>query len=230
MALSKKLTITIVVPVYNEEKYIDSCLKSIINQSRKPDQILIVDNNCTDKTIEIAEKYPVKVIKEEKQGMIFARNTGFNSASTEIIARTDADSILPSDWIDNIYDNFQYSNTLAITGPIFFYDFFSKSQLFSNLYQTILRLLLKKSYVLLGPNMILRKSLWNKIKHSTCINDKKVHEDIDLSIHIIKSGQKINFDSKLIVGISARRIKYNPLSFFIEYFIRTITTFTQHKV
>ena len=77
--------------------------------------------------------------------------------------------------------------------------------------------------------MILRKSLWNKVKDYACRDDKKVHEDIDLSIHLRLLGENIYYDPDLTVNMSSRRIKHNPLSFFIEYFIRAIKTIQIHK-
>jgi len=52
-----------------------------MNQIEKPDEIIIVNNNSTDKTVAIAEKYPVKIVNEPEQGMIQARNRGFNEAN-----------------------------------------------------------------------------------------------------------------------------------------------------
>lgn len=96
----KYMKITLVIPVYNEEQYIAGCLDSIAKQKIRPDEVIVVDNNCTDNTLLIVKKYPfVQVKHEEKQGMIAARNAGFNAASHEIIARCDADTQLPTNWI-----------------------------------------------------------------------------------------------------------------------------------
>ncbi|MCX7955942.1 MAG: glycosyltransferase family 2 protein, partial [Patescibacteria group bacterium] len=82
------MTISIIIPAYNEEKYIENALKSLVNQTEKPDEVIVVDNNCTDKTIKIAKKYqkklPLKIIHETKQGIAYSRNTGFNKAKGEI--------------------------------------------------------------------------------------------------------------------------------------------------
>ena len=77
--------------------------------------------------------------------------------------------------------------------------------------------------------MIITKKIWEQVKNKVCLNDKKVHEDIDLGIHIVKIGGIIGLDSSLIMQVSGRRIPSNPLSFFIEYPVRLVKTLLTHK-
>ncbi len=224
------MTVSVVVPAYNEEKYIGECLEALTNQDEKPDEIIVVDNKCTDHTVSIAQQYPVKIIREEKQGMIFARNAGFNYAKSDIIARCDADVIVPKDWIKKINNNFLNKNIDALTGPAYFYDLFlaKKTLLPFLLYHYILRIILGH-HILAGPNLALAKTLWEKVKNEVCMDDAVVHEDIDLSLHIHRYG-KIQFDPSLVVKVSGRRLNSNPLSFFVEYPARLIKTIRIHKV
>ena len=63
------MKVSVVIPVYNEEKKISNCLNSLMKQDEKPDEIIVVDNNCIDKTISIVKKYAtVKIIQEKKTG------------------------------------------------------------------------------------------------------------------------------------------------------------------
>lgn len=224
------MNVSVVIPVYNEEKYIAQCLESLMRQKVQADEIIIVNNNCTDNTIAITKQYPVRIENEHNQGMIFARNCGFNNAKYEIIARTDADSILPDNWVEEIKIQFSKPEVSAITGSFTFYDFFTDSKFIYNSYQKYMNYFLKNHNVFIGSNMILRKSLWEKMKIFTCQDDKKVHEDIDLSIHLALLGESIINDPNLTIKMSARRIKHNPVSFFLEYFIRTIKTIKSHKL
>ena len=57
MSAKNKLTLSIVIPVFNEQRYIKACLDSIAAQTVKPDEVIVVDNNSTDKTVQIAKKY-----------------------------------------------------------------------------------------------------------------------------------------------------------------------------
>lgn len=222
------MRVSVVIPIFNEEKYLEKCLESLENQEQKADEIIIVDNNCTDKSIDIAKKYKVRIIKENKQGMICARNTGFNSTSYEVIARCDADVILPPSWIRTIKNNFKDHSVQALTGGFNFYDLGFNIQSLINIYLKIVKFLIGGE-ILLGPNMVIRKELWQELKDKVCLDDKKVHEDIDLSLHIIKKGIKIRRDQSLSVDVSARRIKHNPLSFFIEYPVRLVKTILMHR-
>ena len=222
------MKITLVIPVYNEEKYLKDCLLSVMAQEVRPDEILIIDNNCTDKTIEIARMFPVTIIKEPVQGMTPARNCGFNHATGDIIARCDADTHLPPDWIKRIKMNFETKKIDALTGPVEFYDLKVKSMPIINLYFDFIKPIFHNE-VLSGPNMALTKIMWNRVKDHVCMDDKKVHEDIDLSIHITTEHGVIGRDPDLLVHISGRRIKKNPKSFFGEYPVRFMKTLLYHK-
>lgn len=221
------MKISVIIPVHNEEKYIKTCLESLQKQKTPADEVVVVDNNCNDRTLKLAKQFRTKIIKEKRQGITFARNSGFNQARYEIIARCDADSILPSDWISKIKKNFTDGKIDGLTGPVIFYDFPFKTPLFAIFYM-LLEKFLQRGETLNGPNMAITKKIWEKVRDNLCHDDKKVHEDIDLSLHIMKTGGKIRYDWSLISKISARRIKYNPLSFFVEYPIRLFKTLLSH--
>jgi glycosyltransferase involved in cell wall biosynthesis len=225
---------SVVIPVYNEEKYIKNALNSLVDQSKKPDEVIVVDNNCTDKTIKIAQafkkKLPLKIIKEKKQGIAYSRNAGFNKAKGDLLVKFDADSILPKDWLKKAVYIFKKNQKIAAySNHFYFYDFpfFSKSLLPSKIYQFFFRLL--SGYgVLLGPAFAIKKSVWKKIKNEVCLDDDKVHEDIDATIHCVAFGD-IYIDKEIIIDISSRRIKYNPLSFFIEYPLIFLRMLLNHR-
>ena len=215
------MKISIIVPAYNEEKYIGKCLESIARQNEKPDEIIIVDNNCTDKTVEIAKKFGAIIVKEKKQGMISARNAGFNNAKYEILGRIDADTILPSDWVLKVKENFKNQSVVALSGPIYVgtkISYLASIAIFKLLSLFILH------NALFGPNITLRKSAWENIKNDVCLDEKRVHEDIDLAIHVAFLG-KIKFDKTLIVKASRFRFK----AFFTEYIVRYVKMIFSHR-
>lgn len=221
------MKVSVVIPAYNEAKYIGKCLESIVNQKVQPDEIIIVDNNCTDKTPEIAKKFGARIVKEEKQGMISARNTGFNSANYEIIARTDADAILPKDWISKIKEHFKDPNLGALSGPASYFDVPLMSQV-----STIATFILFKTIgfllghpMLFGPNIALRKSSWEKIKNDICLSDIEVHEDVDLAIHLSKI-TNIKFDRNF--AIRTTRGRWTRI--LTEYIARFIKMLLSHRV
>lgn len=220
--------VSIVVPVYNEEKYIKNCLVGLTSQQEPADEIIVVDNNCTDKTMEIAKQFPVRIVQEKKQGMTYARNRGFNEASREIIGRCDADCTPKPNWVKKIKANFQQREIAGLLGPLLFTDVPWPNKFASKVYITFSKSTLGH-YPLMGPNMGLTKKIWNKIKDEVHLDNKQIHEDIDLSIHIAKNGGEIFYDRTLIMPSSARRIKHNPLSFFMEYPVRYFNTIRIHK-
>ena len=60
--------ISVVIPAFNEEKYLPACLEALKKQTFKNYELIVVDNNSTDKTAQIAKKFGARVVKEKKQG------------------------------------------------------------------------------------------------------------------------------------------------------------------
>lgn len=98
--------ISIVIPVYNVEKYLSRCLESILSQSLKEIEIIIVNDGSTDNSLEICRNYQQKdsriiIIDKKNEGVSVARNTGIENASGKYIGFVD-----PDDWIEkNMYEN-----------------------------------------------------------------------------------------------------------------------------
>lgn len=224
------MKVSVVVPAYNEENYIGNCLDALMKQEEKPDEIIVVNNNSTDKTTEIAKKYDVKIINEAEQGMIQARNRGFNEAQYEIIARTDADTIVPPDWIKKIKQNFINDDIVAVSGEATTYDLSNELAKQAAIQSQKSYFILMRTALghdcLLGPNMAIRKNAWEKVKKTVCLNDNDVHEDIDLAIHLASVG-KIGHDKTLIVNSSFRRFK--KITSYFEYPYRTVKSVNSHK-
>lgn len=222
------MKISVVIPAYNEEKLLKKCLESLKNQIEKPFEIIVVDNNSTDKTTQVAKKMGAIVVKEAKQGISSARNAGFNTANGDVIARLDADTVAPKDWILKIRQNLE-KGVEAVSGPASYLNLPEKIQ-FSHLpslyYFRFLKLFFKKN-MLFGPNMAIKKSLWEKVKNEVCVDDKKIHEDFDLAIHLWRYAE-IKFDRKLQVITSPRRWK-NPY-FYFEYTYRLLKMLKSHKL
>lgn len=92
--------VTIVVPIYNVEKYLRKCLNSIVNQTYKNIEIICIDDGSPDNSIDILNEFAqkderIKIIRQENQGLSGARNTGINNAIGKYIMFIDSD-----DWIE----------------------------------------------------------------------------------------------------------------------------------
>ncbi|MCW8966769.1 MAG: glycosyltransferase family 2 protein, partial [Candidatus Pacearchaeota archaeon] len=94
--------LSIVIPVYNEEKYIGKCLESLNKQTYKNFEIIIIDDGSTDKTVEIIKKFDVHLIKGKHKGTAFSRNLGAKSAKGEILIFIDADMTFDKDYLKNL--------------------------------------------------------------------------------------------------------------------------------
>ena len=97
--------ISVIVPVYNVEKYLRACLESIVNQTYRDLEIILVDDGSTDSSGIICGEYAekdarVKVIHKENGGASSARNAGLNIAQGEYITFVDSDDTIELDMID----------------------------------------------------------------------------------------------------------------------------------
>ncbi len=101
------MTISVVIPTYNEEKNIATCLDSVLAGSLLPDEIIIADGNSTDRTIEVAGRYPsVQVVENKLRHAAGGRNAGIQAANGELIVFLDADCIADRDWLQEIHNAF----------------------------------------------------------------------------------------------------------------------------
>jgi len=94
-----KPTISVIIPVYNTEKYLAQAIKSVLDQTVQPDEIIVVDDGSTDKSVEVARQFlpKVKIITQQNKGAGTARNVGIKEASGAYLAFLDADDL----WVEN---------------------------------------------------------------------------------------------------------------------------------
>lgn len=224
-----KPPVSVVVPAYNEERYIRPCLEALKQQTYTDFELIVVDNNCTDKTAEIARSFGATVIREKKQGMIPARDRGFRKARGELILRTDADTVVPQTWIGSFVEGFQNNpGAVALTGsfvsptpkiPDMFF------RMYTHVYFFVHHMLTGHGN-LHGPNMAVRKSALEQI--TPCTDDTRVHEDVDLACHLAPMG-KIRYVPEISIPYSLRRIRKRPVHTAVEYTRRYLrTVFTHH--
>ena len=98
----KKPKFSIIVPVYNTEKYLKRCLDSIKSQTFKDYEVIIVNDGSTDNSSDIISKYSYKVINQENQGLSMARNNGVKVASGEYLIFLDSDDYIEKDLLKEI--------------------------------------------------------------------------------------------------------------------------------
>ncbi|TDQ50310.1 glycosyltransferase [Actinorugispora endophytica] len=204
------MKISVVIPAFNEEAVIGRCLEALLNQTSPADEILVVDNNSTDRTLEIAERYRrrgVRVVRETRQGLVPARNRGFDEATGDVLGRIDADTVVEPDWVLRLRSAFADPTVSAVTGPSWFYDAplrrtgLAGQRLFCHQVNRMLA----GHPMLWGSNMALTRDCWREVRDHACPGPD-IFEDLDLAIHLHRLGRRVRYEENLRAPVSARRI------------------------
>lgn len=213
----KNPKISVVIPAYNEGEFIVPTLKSLINQTYKNFEIIVVDNNSSDSTGEVAASYGARVVKEATKGVAAARAKGFSEAKGEIITSTDADSVVPSDWLAKIAAAYQDSKLAGFAGLNVLYSGAVSARAAGRYLFPLFWKIDKKlsgGWNMAGFNMSVRKSSYEK--SGGFDPGLKMGEDIDLSKKLRTVGE-IKIDDNLIVYSSGRRYSRGLLAGLKSY-------------
>lgn len=223
MTKNKAVRFSIVIPCYNEEKYIAKTLKSISKQDFTGTyEVIVVDNNSTDRTAAIAKKHGATVVSESRPGVCWARQAGTEIANGEIIISTDADTTYDNDWLANIDARFQKNpNAVAVCAPCRFVD----APWWGRAYTPVLFGLVYSIYKLTGfviyitaTNTAFKKSAWSG--YSTGLSQGG--DELDLLRKMRKKG-KVVFSYDYMVHTSSRRLTsgmwYNIFITFGYYYL-----------
>ncbi len=225
------MKISIVIPVYNEAEQLGACLEAIAQQTVKPLEVIVVDNNSTDGTTAIAESYDfVTLLHEPKQGVVHARTHGFDAARGDIIARIDADTLLPRSWIGQVQRIFEDKTVDAVSGAPHYHDF-PLATLADRIDLPLRARLARKlgnSNFLWGANMAVRRAAWQHTRNSLCA-DNGLHEDFDLGLHLQELGYRVTYEPTLVANVSSRRIDTNFRD-YIRYTLVSPGTYAKHGV
>lgn len=181
--------VSIIVPVYNVEKYIEKCLKSLISQSYKNIEIILIDDGSKDNSGKICDEYKrkdsrIKVVHKENAGVSEARNSGLQEATGEYICFVDADDFVMNDYIEYMYELIvNNSSDIAICTKMF--SNFDEKQTSYEVIET-----------LNGENTIIRIlnyripiGVYSKIFKKDLINDNKIRFFKDIYM-----GEGFNFN------------------------------------
>lgn len=220
------MKISVIIPAFNEEKLIGKCIKAVKNQAfpKKEYEILVIDNNSTDRTAEIARKAGTEVIPyREKQGFSATKQFGAHKAKGEIIAYTDADSIPDTHWLATIEKLMQNKNLMCVGGTTL-----SAENTFANFWFVIYDLICRINQLfgislIWGPNMAIRRSAFMQVNG---INTSlKTSDDWDLVLRIQKKFgiRSALYTNSLRVRTSPRKQK--KLSTIIPYILIGIVNY-----
>lgn len=223
---------SIIVPAYNEEKYIVNCLKSVLNLKKPLDyEIIVVNNASTDRTPEIVKNtFPeAKLINEPQKGLTRAYNRGAKEAKGEILVFLDADTILPPDRLEKVLNEFKKDPKLvALSGPPIYKDggFYPKFILLLGVLflampgEIIFNRILKLGAGVNSGNLAVKKEAFEKIGGF----DEKIFYslDADFARRVSKLG-KVRYRFCLSVESSARRLKKEgAIRMLIRYILNNV--------
>ena len=123
------MKVSVIVRVYNTERYLSSCLNSLVNQSLKDLEIIAVDDNSTDNSLKVLKeyesKYPEKIIvlhNEKNYGQSFSRNLGISMAKGEYIGFLDSDDYVNFEMYKSMYEGAKENDLVVVTGTLFVKD------------------------------------------------------------------------------------------------------------
>lgn len=105
-----EIKVSVIIPIYNMEKYIEQCISSIINQTLKEIEIICVDDGSTDSSLEILKKFAIRdkriiIYQQKNSGVAVARNKGIELARGEYLSILDADDFFDKDMLLNSYNS-----------------------------------------------------------------------------------------------------------------------------
>lgn len=227
------VSVSIVIPAYNEEDHLRACLDAIAAQTVQPMEVLVVDNNSTDATVAVARSYPfVTLMSEKKQGPAYARDAGYDAASGDIIGRIDADTQLAPDWVACVQQIFSDKRVGAASGIVGYYGVCLPG-VFGAVDVGIRRYLAKRmgainELFLYGANMAIRRTAWQRIRSDMCYG-RELHEDLDLAVHAVRQNVTIAFAPSMRGMISARRADTNAWSFY-QYVMSSPRVYAAHAM
>ncbi len=213
------LTISVVICAHNEQDWLPKTLDSLLDQLRRPDEILVVDNASTDQTAQVVETYAaqhpdanIRRVYEPTKGLFRARDAGWRAAKSEIVVATDADILFPPGWLQNYERAFEaHPDVVAMTGPVKYYD----APLFINRFAWFFELtnqpegigrLFNKMYHVNGGNSAYRRSALEAINGYLDKPDN-AFEDRYVSAKFYHAGYKLRYLWRNPIWHTFRRFK-----------------------
>lgn len=200
------MKISILIPCHNEEKSIKACINSCLSQTRRFDQILVVNDGSTDRTLSILQKFKNKIevlnIDEATGNKSYVQEYGLKFITGDILINTDGDTLLDKYFVEIIEHDFLDNNVAAVAGYVrsIKYNWVTLCRAFDyTIGQGIHKLAqnyLGYLFVIPGAAGAFRTEIFRKFigfDHDT------ITEDLDFTYKLHKNNLKIIFDNKAIV-------------------------------
>ncbi len=200
--MTDRLTATLAIPCYNAEVFIEKTLKAIIDQTRQPEEILVIDDGSSDSSKDIIGRFPqVRLIEHDtNKGIATARNSAISHAQSDIIIFLDADTVPCAEFIEEILKPFSNAHIAGVNGRAIefvqnnIYDKWRKEILFQewgNRYR-------EGVYFLFGMCAAYRKEVLKEVQGFDTLFSVS-GEDMDISYRIRKAGYTLAYTPKAFV-------------------------------
>jgi glycosyltransferase involved in cell wall biosynthesis len=222
--------LSIIVPAYNEERYLQRCLVSLRRQSQSDFELIVVDNNSCDDTVSIAERYADTVLRETEQGYHHAARRGIAESQGILVAVCDADTRYPSDWVATIYAQFRPED-VGIYGSVNFHDghwLYRAAVRFFCFTVFMRQMRMLGIDVCNGFNFVFRKSVYDEVGGY----DANLYDKVGLDIHLgrrLKRRGPLRFVPRLQAYTSMRRISDHGLWHFVSVNIAMYWSFLRGR-
>ncbi|PMC81597.1 glycosyl transferase family 2 [Anaerococcus hydrogenalis] len=197
--------ISVIVPIYKVEKYLDRCVKSLINQTYKNVEIILVDDGSPDNCPEMCDDYAIKdsrikVIHKENGGLSDARNVGIEKSTGSYIAFVDSDDWVKKIFIEELYNNIKKENAdISIIGYTLIWDSGKKitygdnnDYFVYNQEDAIKELLKQKKFQCMVCQKMYKREIFNEIKFPV----GEIYEDVAVSLPTFLKANKVVFSGK----------------------------------
>lgn len=195
--------ISVIIPIYNVEKYLDRCLKSIISQSYKNIEIILIDDGSKDASSKICDDYAksdnrIRVIHKKNEGVAIARNLGIKKATGKYITFIDADDYVEKDYVKILYELCR-DHDVSIVGTIDEND----EQVVISKSKSMIKIANGKEAIkeMLVTNRFFGWTCWNKMYKTEIVKNVKfrekvkIAEDVEFLYNVIKKAKKVNIDT-----------------------------------
>ncbi len=229
------MNVSVVIPAHNEEQALAYCLQGLATQKTQHEvTVIIVDNASTDKTSKVAsawqDRLNLKIITEPRLGRGAARKAGFSIARTDIILSTDADSVVPTDWVEVLVNAITMApKVIASTSPSYITDgskITNATMAIGMPFSLRMYRLLMGHYMVTGGTFAVRRSAY--IKAGGFDAEQDMLDDVDLSFRLAKIGE-IVYLPKLRVKTEGDVFRAGYISGFWHYFKHWPVLYKKYK-
>jgi glycosyltransferase involved in cell wall biosynthesis len=209
------IEVSVILPCYNDEKYIEDCISSILTQSYGSFELLVINDGSTDRSLEliksIKDRRIILINNPRSKGVACARNMALSEAQGEYLFFTDSDCVVDKEWIQNGLNEMKKSNCLGLEGKTYYVSRNHELTLSDKRPGDV-----EKDQQYMTCNMVYKKEAFDKVggfDHSFTY-----HSDREFAFRVLAHGKIAHTDTMLVIHrekrwtiksylLSARRIK-----------------------